>query len=158
MPSNYYYKDANYSVDRSLGFLVNTVANLLNGELETLVKKQLGVSLAQWPVATLLHENEAATAASLCFELSYDSGAMTRLIDQLEVLQLVIRKPHETDRRTYSLTLTAKGIQAAKKGFQLAMGNLNRAMADLTPREGDQLIALLQRVKGTTLAAKEMAR
>ena len=54
--------------------------------------------------------NQAAdSAAALCKSISYDPGAMTRMIDRLEQKGLVRRIPHPGDRRAMSLEMTVAG-------------------------------------------------
>lgn len=146
-----FYDEKNYSFERSLGFLLNSLASLVNQELDELLKAQPGISLAQWRVLATIHRSDTATASSLCAALDHDSGAMTRLIDKLEALDLVSREDDASDRRAYKLGLTRKGRLASSRGFEIARDNLNRSMADLTEKEGETLLALLLRVKQTTL-------
>ncbi len=149
-----FYDESNYSIDRSVGFLASTVSALLDAELEAVLLRELGVSIGQWRALTWVHRGNSTSAASLCAELRYDSGAMTRLLDRLEALDLVIRRPDETDRRAYRLHLTRKGRQVSQRGFDLARENLNRALASLSNAESEQLVGLLQAVKQTLLGSR----
>ncbi|OJH35668.1 MarR family winged helix-turn-helix transcriptional regulator [Cystobacter ferrugineus] len=153
-----YYNEKNYSIERSLGYLLNALAKLINEDLDVRLKDELAVSFAQWRVLVAIlqcdAEPEPASAAILCSKIDYDSGAMTRLLDKLEALGFVTRERDVWDRRAYTLKLTKKGRLVATKGLVIARDNLNRSMADLTEQEGDMLLSLLQRVKQTNLASK----
>ena len=153
-----FYHSKNYSLQRSVGFLINTLALEINEDLETLLKAQLDVSLPQWRVLTTLHFNRFDNASALCDDMHYDSGAMTRMLDKLEALELVVRAPDADDRRAHKLTLTKKGEIVCKKGLALARDTLNVLMADLTDDEGEQLISLLQRLKQTRLQVKAIEK
>ena len=61
-----FYDAKNYSLERSIGFLVNTLAQEINEDLDLQLKAQLEVSLAQWRTLTALHFNRSETAAALC--------------------------------------------------------------------------------------------
>ena len=153
-----FYDAKNYSLERSIGFLVNTLAQEINEDLDVQLKAQLEVSLAQWRTLTALHFNRSDTAAALCGDLNYDSGAMTRMLDKLETLGFVVRQADADDRRAHKLTLTRAGAVICKKGAILARDNLNVFMADLTDDEGEQLISLLQRLKHTRRQAKAIEK
>ena len=153
-----FYHSKNYSLQRSVGFLINTLALEINEDLETLLKAQLDVSLPQWRVLTTLHFNRFDNASALCDDMHYDSGAMTRMLDKLEALGLVERHDDRDDRRARKLELTKKGALVCKRGFVLARANLNAFMADLTDDEGEQLISLLQRLRQTRSQAKAIEK
>jgi DNA-binding MarR family transcriptional regulator len=82
------------------------------------------ISAAQMMVLGTVATGEADSAAGLCKGISYDPGAMTRMIDRLEQKGLLRRVPRPDDRRTQSLELTPAGkalypkLAAAKEAVQ----------------------------------------
>src|SRR5438067_332666 len=64
------------------------------------------ISAAQLIVLAFVANKEADSAASLCKSISYDPGAMTRMIDRLEQKGLVRRVPNLEDRRATNLEIT----------------------------------------------------
>jgi DNA-binding MarR family transcriptional regulator len=85
---------------------------------------QYDISAAQMMVLGTIATGEADSAAGLCKGISYDPGAMTRMIDRLEQKGLLRRLPRPDDRRTQSLELTPEGkalypkLAAAKEAVQ----------------------------------------
>ena len=67
------------------------------------------ISAPQLIVLASVANNEADSASGLCKSISYDPGAMTRMIDRLEQKGLIRRVPHPDDRRATNLELTAAG-------------------------------------------------
>ena len=67
------------------------------------------ISAAQMIVLGFIATGEADSAAGLCKGISYDPGAMTRMIDRLEQKGLLRRLPRPEDRRTQNLELTPEG-------------------------------------------------
>jgi DNA-binding MarR family transcriptional regulator len=67
------------------------------------------ISAAQMIVLSTIATGEADSATGLCKGISYDPGAMTRMIDRLEQKGLLRRRPHPEDRRTVNLELTVDG-------------------------------------------------
>ena len=158
MKPNRFYRRQNYSLERSAGFLINSLAQHINQQLETALKARVGISIAQWHALAKLHQGGPQTAAVLSAELAYDTGAMTRLIDRLEQAGLVLRKDDAVDRRAWRLALTKKGTVATIKGFALAKANLNVFLQDFTSDEAEQLVALLQKLKATSTRIKDAQR
>ena len=82
------------------------------------------ISAPQLIVLASVANREADSASSLCRNISYDPGAMTRMIDRLEQKGLIRRVPHPEDRRAANLELTAAGkalypqLLAAKETVQ----------------------------------------
>ena len=67
------------------------------------------ISAPQLFVLSSVAHGEAESAAGLCKSISYDPGAMTRMIDRLQQKGLVRRVPHPEDRRAMNLELTVAG-------------------------------------------------
>lgn len=82
------------------------------------------ISAPQLFVLASVANREADSAAGLCKSISYDPGAMTRMIDRLQQKGLVRRVPHPEDRRAMNLELTVAGkalfpqLMAAKDRVQ----------------------------------------
>ncbi len=70
---------------------------------------QYDISAAQLIVLASVADKHADSAAALCKSISYDPGAMTRMIDRLAQKGLVRRVPNPEDRRAMTLELTAAG-------------------------------------------------
>src|SRR6476646_1522928 len=70
---------------------------------------QFDISAPQLIVLASVANKEADSASELCRSISYDPGAMTRMIDRLEQKGLIRRAPHPDDRRATNLELTAAG-------------------------------------------------
>ena len=67
------------------------------------------ISAPQLIVLASVANREADSASSLCRSISYDPGAMTRMIDRLEQKGLIRRVPNPEDRRGTNLELTTAG-------------------------------------------------
>jgi DNA-binding MarR family transcriptional regulator len=67
------------------------------------------ITAPQLIVLASVANREADSAAGLCKSISYDPGAMTRMIDRLEQKGLVRRIRNPEDRRAMNLELTVAG-------------------------------------------------
>jgi DNA-binding MarR family transcriptional regulator len=70
---------------------------------------QFDITAPQLIVLASVANREADSASQLCKSISYDPGAMTRMIDRLEQKGLVRRVPRPDDRRAMTLEMTAAG-------------------------------------------------
>ena len=86
------------------------------------------------------------SASGLCKGVSYDPGAMTRMIDRLERKGLVRRVRSPEDRRVVNLALTEEGKAVYPKLVASAAAATNRRLRGFTKAEAQQLERLLQRM------------
>jgi MarR family transcriptional regulator, multiple antibiotic resistance protein MarR len=93
--------------------------------------------------------NGIDSASGLCKGVSYDPGAMTRMIDRLERKGLVRRVRCPEDRRVVKLALTDEGKAVYPKLIASAAEVTNRSLEGFTKTEAQQLEGLLQRILDT---------
>jgi DNA-binding MarR family transcriptional regulator len=141
-----------YEPRRGLGHLIGRARSQMLAALDTELARDellgpLEVTSAQLIVIVNLAGKECATSASeLCKGISYDAGAMTRMLDRLEAKGLVQRTRSPDDRRLVNLELTAAGQAAYPRLREISMRVLNRSLRDFTAAEAKLLEGLLQRL------------
>ena len=129
----------------SVGYLLNRVRT----ELLDAIEKELApldITAAQYIIMAQLAYSLADSASQLCKSISYDPGAMTRMIDRLETKGLVRRVRSAEDRRAVNLELTAEGNAVFPKMRASVVDVLNRIMHGFTKSEARQLESYLQRM------------
>jgi DNA-binding MarR family transcriptional regulator len=146
MPKQH-YKAASYRANDSIGYLVKLAHQLMKDRVEAEFEAQ-GFTFQQWLVLMYLRDGIATTPAELCRESRHDSGAMTRLIDQLENRGLIERQRSSEDRRVVELRLTSSGRATVESLIPLVVDCLNDALDDFTREEVALLKDLLQRLIG----------
>lgn len=102
------YERGSFRPRESIGQLVGDMRKAIIGAVERELAA-LDISAAQIGVIVYLFEDGSGTAADLCKSMSYDPGAMTRLIDRLEKKKFVRRVRATDSRRAVRLELTAAG-------------------------------------------------
>ncbi len=140
-----HYDLTGYSVHNSIGYLMRRGASLLREQLEASFS-DAGVTFVQWATLILLRDNPLLTQADLCRDLRHDSGAFTRLVDQLERRDLIQRVRSDADRRSVQLHLTDAGRATIETNLPLVVDRLNQALADFTPAEVAAFTSLLTRM------------
>jgi MarR family transcriptional regulator, multiple antibiotic resistance protein MarR len=106
----------------------------------------LEISAAQYTIISVLAKYGVDSAAQLCKDLSYDAGAMTRMIDRLEAKGLVNRRRCPEDRRLMKLELTEEGLAALPKLRECSVRVLNRLLRGFSLAEARQLEGFMVRM------------
>ena len=106
-----------------------------------------GLSAIQAKILIKLDRGEAETMRALADQLQYDPSNLTTVIDRLEELGVVERRPHPRDRRVKNIVLTGKGNELRAAFSQRLTGDAGPLGALGTP-ELAQLRSLLQLALG----------
>jgi MarR family transcriptional regulator, multiple antibiotic resistance protein MarR len=128
------YESDNYEPARSVAALLGLVRSEMLAALDRELTgcrnvADIGVTAAQFVVISRLAAAEKQKSASdLCKELSYDAGAMTRMIDRLEGKDLVRRARCPKDRRLVYLEMTDQGRAVYPRLREVSMAIQNRFM------------------------------
>ena len=149
-----FYEPANYTPERSLGYLMRVINQAALGRLEPAIATE-GMTNTQWQVLVSLYFDRGATCAALARDLAHDKGAMTRLIDGLEERGLVSRERDTGDRRVVKLTVTPAGRDAAERGRGHHIACWNGWLKDWDRGEVERLIAMLTRLRADIDASPE---
>ena len=115
---------------------------------------KLELSAAQFIViATLALTEVPKSASELCRGISYDAGAMTRMIDRLESKGLIHRNRRPDDRRVVYVELTGEGQRAFPRMRVISMSVMNRFLRGFSQVEARQLEDFLHRMLENSEAA-----
>jgi DNA-binding MarR family transcriptional regulator len=101
-----------------------------------------GITPVQYAVLQVLWEKDGRNAAELCTRLAIDSATVTGVLDRLEKLELIQRRPDPTDRRVNRLYLTREArrrralLQAVMDGVN---GEVTRAFGAHAPQLWESL-------------------
>lgn len=106
----------------------------------------LDITAAQYVILVTLAEGPTDSASGLCKGVSYDPGAMTRMIDRLERKGMVRRVRCPADRRKINLELTAEGKAVYPKLIDSAVAVLNRYLRGFSRDEITELETYLKRM------------
>jgi len=106
----------------------------------------LDITAAQYVILVTLAEGPTDSASGLCKGVSYDPGAMTRMIDRLERKGLVRRVRCPADRRKINLELTPEGKAVYPKLIDSAVAVLNRYLRGFSRDEIAELETYLKRM------------
>jgi len=139
------YDPKNFDPPSSLGALISRVRITLYERLDQALLP-FDLSTPQYIVIVLLANDIASKSSDICRTLAHDPGAMTRVLDRLEVKKLVRRMPDPSDRRAFKLELTSEGRVLYPKVIAVAVGMINELLEGFTKTEVRQMESFLMRI------------
>jgi DNA-binding MarR family transcriptional regulator len=151
IPDNLIYDVKTYQPDKCVGKLMYQVRAAYMNALDQALGQDpdlagLEISAAQCVILSVLAERGVDSAAQLCKDISYDGGAMTRMVDRLEAKGLISRRRSPEDRRLVKLELTEAGVAAIPKVRECKLRVLNRFLTGFSRTEARQLERFLARM------------
>lgn len=150
-----HYDVRTFSSAESIGYLMK-LGHALMHEAATAAFEGHDVTFIQWLVLLKVREG-ANTASELCQIMWHDTGALTRLLDQLEERGYVERQRSTADRRVVQLQLTAAGRRETTELTPLVVDRLNTALGGFSKAEFEQFMRLLKKLIAS-LRKMEQAR
>ncbi|SFM15953.1 MarR family winged helix-turn-helix transcriptional regulator [Pelosinus propionicus] len=91
-----------------MGFILNKTNTKLKNELFQRFK-EYDVTPEQWAVLNCLWEQEGVTPKELADRIFKDKPNTNRILEKLQMKELIIRKLHPIDKRAYQIFLTERG-------------------------------------------------
>lgn len=137
-----HYHPETYDFRRSVGYLVKRAYALMLDGLEPAFAEH-GFTYMQYVILMQLRSGAALNLRDFCIHFRHDSGALTRVIDQLAERGLLERSRCEQDRRKVNLHLTPLGLATLDRLVPLVVDRLNRAVGDFSAEELEDLTRLL---------------
>ena len=150
--SKQHYRVSTYKAQLSVSYLVKRAHSLMLDIMEPVIE-QRGFSFIQYVVLSCLRDGIAVNPKAICTHYRHDSGALTRIIDQLAERGLLERVRRDRDRRKVELQLTPAGRETIESLVPLVVDKLNEVLGeDFGKAEFQELLRLLMKLN-TTLQA-----
>jgi DNA-binding MarR family transcriptional regulator len=131
------------------GFLLNWVAARTRASMERHLA-DCGLTPPQFFVLTVIAATPGMTQQELVTATGIDASTMVATVDALEGGGHAERRAHPTDRRKWTLHLTAAGEKSLGDGRAAAGAVMREHFAVLSAQERRQLNSLLRRLAGLT--------
>ncbi len=121
-------------VAQAPGYLLRRVQKLVATRAEACFQDSR-LSFTQWIALRLVQDRIVDTAGAMARNMCHDTGAVTRVLDQLEEQDMLRRTRSRQDRRVVTLAVTPKGEAAVaemRPGIDALWSDL---FAGFTPQE-----------------------
>lgn len=139
MPNNQFKRGELYSF--ITGKASTAIARRLQKKFNT---AGLNLTIEQWSVLYHLWKEDGKSQQDLCNATFRDKPSITRLVDNLEKLQLVKRVASESDRRINRIYLTRLAQKLQEQTMGLAEETLNEALGGVPADKIDVCKSVLQ--------------
>ena len=139
MPNNQFKKGELYS------FVTGKASTAIARRLQKKFNSAgLPITIEQWSVLYHLWKQDGQSQQELCNATFRDKPSITRLVDNLEKLQLVKRVASESDRRINRIYLTRLAQKLQEQTMGLAEETLNEALGGVPADKIDVCKSVLQ--------------
>jgi len=112
----------------------------------TFTDKGFDITLDQWMILKILHEYQDLTQKELAERCGKDQPTLTRIVDLLAKKQLAQRIVHPTDRRSFIVHLTEKGMFKVKELSPQIKDIRTKAWENLNEDDFEQLERILNTI------------
>ncbi len=143
-------------LDRNLGFLLHDVARLMRKRFEQNAR-QLGLTRSQCSVLAHLARHDGIQQGALAEILEVEPITLTRLVDRLELMGLVERQSHSTDRRIRLLRLTEAARPKLSDIFTVGAATRAEAMEGVDEKDRERLFDILSSMKANLIGRSSTA-
>lgn len=130
----------------SLGTQVNIVARSMRLALEKELAS-LGISPSSWMILMALGEKDHQAQTDLGRMVNLDNATITRILDKLGEMGLIVRNQNKDDRRVQFVSLTVKGRKACREWNAMGKRVNRRALKNFTPGETSNLLEWLHTIQ-----------
>ena len=139
MPNNHFNKGELYS------FITGKASTAIARRLQKKFNAAgLNITIEQWSVLYHLWKQDGISQQELCNATFRDKPSITRLVDNLERLNLVKRVASDNDRRINLVYLTKQAQKLEAETMQLADETLNEALETVPSNKVDVCREVLQ--------------
>jgi len=141
MPNNQFKKGELYS------FITGKASTAIARRLQKNFKQaNVDITIEQWSVLYHLWKQDGLSQQQLCDATFRDKPSITRLVDNLEKLNLVKRVASKEDRRINMIYLTQQAQDLQEQTMGLANQTLNEALEGVTNGQIEIAKEVLQKV------------
>ncbi|HWJ35368.1 MAG TPA: MarR family winged helix-turn-helix transcriptional regulator [Steroidobacteraceae bacterium] len=154
--SKQHYHLSTYKAQNSVGYLIKRAHSMMVDVMEPVFEAR-GFSFVQYMILSWLRDGIVVNPKDICAQFRHDSGALTRVIDQLAERGLLERVRRDRDRRKVELQLTPAGRETIESLIPLVVEKLNLALTDFSSAEVQEFLRLLFKLNTTLQSAIEPA-
>ena len=141
MPNNQFKKGELYS------FITGKASTAMSRRLQKNFKQAgVEITIEQWSVLYHLWKADGMSQQQLCDATFKDKPSITRLVDNLEKINLVKRVASKDDRRINLIFLTPEAQTLQEKSMDLANQTLNEVLKGVTNGQVEIAKEVLQMV------------
>lgn len=144
--------DAPLHLDSFIPYRLSFTTALVSDRIATVYQTLFDLSIPEWRVLAWVAEREGITQQEICALTRMDKVTVSRAAIALLDRGLIERTPHDTDRRSYQLKLSASGRALYARIAPKARELERQIFAEFTPKELESFVAMLRRIDNAALS------
>ncbi|PIW32010.1 MAG: hypothetical protein COW27_05530 [Nitrosopumilales archaeon CG15_BIG_FIL_POST_REV_8_21_14_020_37_12] len=137
-------------IDDSIGIIIRTASKSLEKALGENLKKELSLSGSKWKVLAALSIEDGISQTNLADLIFVEGPTLVSILDKLEEMELVQRKPDPNDRRNNLIYTTKKSQNMMNTIVDCVLKLRKTVTQDISPKDLETTKNVLRKM---TLAA-----
>lgn len=138
-----------YNFNDSIGFIIVKAGRLIENRLRlNFEKANIKITPQQWSVLTHLWNTDGISQQNLADAFSKDKTSMTRLLNNMEKNELIIRKQDVIDKRNKKIFLTNYSKLLKKDTIKIAEKTLMETLVGIETKDlklGKKVLKLINK-------------
>lgn len=135
------------SLDQNIVFLIGKAGDLYYKRVTSLFReKKIDVTVEQFAVLTILWYEDGLLQQEIANRLNRDKTTLTRVINNMEKRNLVVRVPGQIDRRNKNIHLTYRGRKLENTLTQMSGKIYMESIEGLSEDDLNLLTRILNRI------------
>lgn len=134
-----------FILEDSLGFVLSKTNTKLKHKLAQRFN-DYNVTPEQWSVLNCLWTHEGLTPKEIADAIFKDKPNTNRILEKLQTKELIVRKPHPTDKRAYQIFLTNRGWSLKDELVPKARQLLEEATEGIEKEKVLEMIKMLNQI------------
>jgi len=136
-----------YNFNDSFGFIVVKTGRLIENKLRiNFEKENIDITPQQWSVLTYLWNEDGISQQKLADAFSKDKTSMTRLLNNMEKNELILREQDLVDKRNKKIYLTDKSKLIRKDSIKIAEKTLMETLDGIEHNDLKQSKKVLKQI------------
>ncbi|WP_120634809.1 homoprotocatechuate degradation operon regulator HpaR [Ruegeria sp. EL01] len=131
---------------RSLPIALLRAREKVMGPIRTLLV-DAGVTEQQWRVLRVLNEEGPQEPTHIAERACLLLPSLTRILQNLEQKDLIVRRSHPVDRRRQIVEISKKGVEIIRANLAVSVAQAERIRTQLGPEKHELLLDLLSELK-----------
>lgn len=133
--------------DKSIGAQMHIASQLLKKKIHRRIHVyNRSITIEQIEVLEILKAHGALNMSELARLTVKENAAITRMVDNLEKIGYVKRKPSPSDRRVWEITILPEGLAMLNKLTPFIIDELKEATSCITKEEYNEAMRIMKKI------------
>ncbi|MEO9513620.1 MAG: MarR family transcriptional regulator [Flavobacteriaceae bacterium] len=134
-------------INKNLYFKIELTARRIRQYGQNVLKSHgVDITIEQWLVLNVISENKDISQISIGEKLIRDKPTISRMVNQLEKKEFILKKSSDTDSRKVELTISKKGEALIKNLYPIIEKIRFTGLSQLSEKENESIETILDKI------------